>query len=223
MIKINIDKLIRSRRKTISLVVTQDARLVIHAPLTTPIEYLHELIFKKRLWIKKKQEVAREMYKSHPPKEFVNGEAFLFLGNVYRLQIVDDGMDIELGNNLKFPRQLMPHAKRFLVEWYKERALIKIIERVDWYVNLTGLQHKSVKITDAKKRLGSCGINGTLNFSWRLIMAPLSIVDYVITHELSHLEYRNHSKKFWNRVKTILPDYEQRIKWLKENSHLLTL
>ena len=223
MVKINIDNLIRSKRKTISLVVTQDARLIIYAPSTTPKEYIQDLVFKKRFWIKKKQEIARGRYKRNPPKEFVSGEAFLFLGNVYRLEIVDDGIDIELGDSLKIPKRLLPHAKYSLINWYKKQARMKIAERVEWYAKLAGVQYESIKITEAERRLGSCGISGRLNFSWRLIMAPLGIIDYVVIHELSHLEHKNHSSKFWNKVKTIVPDYKQREKWLKDNSFSLTI
>jgi len=224
MTEIKIDKIIQSNRKTISLVVMQDARLVVYAPLKTPIDYIQNLVFKKRFWIKKQQKTLKGRYRKNLPKEFVNGEAFLFLGKVHKLIIInDDDADIELTDRLKIPRHLLPNAKHYLIEWYKKQACAKIKERVDWYTLLTGLQCKSIRITNAAKRLGSCGPNGTLNFSWRLIMAPLNVVDYVVVHELSHLEHKNHSTKFWNKVKTILPDYEQRKKWLKDNDNLLVL
>ncbi len=78
MTNVEIDKLIRSKRKTISLAVMQDATLVVRAPLTTPIEYIHNLVLKKRHWIQRKQEILRERNRKNPPKEFVSGEAFLF-------------------------------------------------------------------------------------------------------------------------------------------------
>jgi len=223
MKKIKIDKLIRSKRKTISLVVTQDATLVVRAPLTTPIEYIQDLVMKKRLWINRRQQISREMNRKNPPKEFVSGEAFLLLGNVYRLKIVDNAVDIELGDSLKIPKHFLPHAKHYLINWYRKQAQTKITERVEWYAKLAGLRYESIRITGAEKRLGSCSVNGKLNFSWRLIMAPLGIIDYVVIHELSHLEHKNHSNRFWNKVKTMIPEYEQRGKWLKDNSFLLTL
>lgn len=224
MTEIKIDKIIQSNRKTISLVITQDARLVVYAPIKTPIDYIKNLVRKKRFWIRKQQEILEERYRNIQPKEFVNGESFLFLGRTYRLRIVDGDADtIELTGSLMIPRTLLPQAKDHLVMWYKSQARVKIPERVDWYVKSTGLQCKSVRITDAAKRLGSCGPKGTLNFSWRLVMAPLSVVDYVVVHELAHLEHRNHSTRFWNKVKTILPDYERRKRWLKENDNLLVL
>ncbi|MBI4687875.1 MAG: M48 family metallopeptidase [Nitrospirae bacterium] len=96
-------------------------------------------------------------------------------------------------------------------------------ERVSWYSSLSGLKYNRVKISDAQKRWGSCSAKGNLNFSWRLIMSPIRVIDYVVIHELAHLEERNHSKKCWNKVKIMLPDYEQYKEWLKENKHLLDI
>ena len=217
MDEIKIDKIIRSHRKTIALVISQDTELVVRAPIHTPLEYIRNLVDKKRFWINRKQEEIRKR-PIVKPKEFVNGEGFLFLGRSYKLEIVDGlQSDIELRDTLQLSRTRLPVAKETLIAWYKERALEKIRERCEWYARLTGYKPTSIKITGAKRRWGSCGPRGTLNFSWRLIMAPLEVVDYVVVHELVHLEEKSHAKKFWNKVKTILHDYEKREKWLKEN------
>ncbi len=113
-------------------------------------------------------------------------------------------------------------AERF-TNWYKERAYEKIKERVEFYAQKRGLKYNRVNITSAEKRWGSCSAKGNLNFSWRLIMAPLPVVDYVVVHELVHLIEKNHSKEFWKKVKLFMPDYEKYKDWLKEKGHLLTL
>jgi len=224
MTEIKIDEIRRSNRKTISLVVMQDGRLVVYAPRNIPMDYITDLVVKKRPWIEKRQKTLEEIRRKRRPREFADGNSFLFLGRNYRLRVVDgDGDDIKLGHGLSIPRTILPQAEDYLIMWYKRQAQVKIPERVNWYAKLTGLQYKSIRITDAATRLGSCGPKGTLNFSWRLVMAPLSIIDYVVVHELSHLEHRNHSTKFWDTVRTILPDYEQRKKWLKKNGNLLAL
>lgn len=223
MTEITIDKLIRSRRKTISLAITPDGRLIVRAPLKTPVDFIRKFVLKKSSWIKKGQETLKERCKKNPPKEFINGETFLFLGKKYPFKVVDDGVDIELKDSLNIPRRLLPDAKDFLIDWYKRQALIKISERVNWYSKMAGLRYKSIRTTKAMKRLGSCGHKGTLNFNWCLILAPLGVIDYVVVHELSHLEHMNHSTKFWDKVKALMPDYEQKKKWLKDNSYLLTI
>jgi hypothetical protein len=86
-----------------------------------------------------------------------------------------------------------------------------------------GFRYATIRITSAKTRWGSCGSSGSLNFPWRLVMAPLDVIDYVIVHELVHLRIRNHSKRYWEAVKRIMPDYKARLDWLKQNGHRLQL
>ena len=223
MSEIKIDEIIRSRRKTIALIVTHDARLVIRAPAKIPVKYLYEFALQKKLWIQQKQASARENFKEVLPKTFTGGETFWFLGQSYPLRIEDEShTSIEFTQEeLIIPQHLLPQAKELLVEWYRKQASDTIRERVEWYAQQSGFYYTSVRISDAKKRWGSCGVNGGLNFSWRLVMAPLDMIDYVVIHELVHVEERNHSPRFWNKVEKALPDYKQRRKWLKEHDYLL--
>ncbi len=223
MEEIKISKIIRSKRKTISLAVTHDAELVIRAPIETPFEYLKNLVNRKRDWITAK---LKEMQDSPKPKakEFVNRESFLYLGKSYQLKIVDNAkFDIEIKDNLLLSLEKAPYAREVLIKWYKSEAAKKIKERCEWYSRRAGDMPFSIRITNAQKRWGSCGTNGTLNFSWRLIMAPLEIIDYVVVHELVHLEQRDHSRLFWNKVKTIMPDFKRRQNWLKYNGRNLDI
>ena len=105
----------------------------------------------------------------------------------------------------------------------KDEARKKIADRCEWISNITGYKPVSVKISNAKKRWGSCSHMGDLNLSWHLILAPMEIIDYVIVHELVHLEVKNHSKYFWNKVRTIMPDYDDRRHWLKQNGRDLLI
>ncbi len=108
-------------------------------------------------------------------------------------------------------------------EWYKHQAVEIIRKRVEWFTELYALEYKSIKLTDAKKRWGSCGPSNSLNFSWRLIMAPMEVIDYVIVHELCHTVEKNHTKDYWVKVKTIIPDYMKRRDWLEKNQQMLDL
>lgn len=224
MREIKIDKIIRSKRRTIALEVTRDASLIVRAPYRTPFDFIEKVVFKKRFWIKEKQEFVRDRYKKIIPKEFVSGEGFLYLGNMYKLELVDVlDMPIAFNNGFQISRKYLGVAKEILIAWYKAQAYQKILERVNWYSSLSGLKYNRIKISDAQKRWGSCSAKGNLNFSWRLVMAPLRVVDYVVVHELAHLEEKNHSERFWNKIKTMLPDYMQYKDWLKENRHLLDI
>jgi len=223
MEEIIIDKIVRSRRRTITLVVMQDSTLVVRAPLHTSISYIESMVRKKSSWIRQKLfEVS--MRPKPAVKEFVDGEEFLYIGRAYKLCIVEQAeKDIELKDKLFMTARVMPIARYVLRRWYKSAALKVIGLRCQWYVETTGLKPVSVKITEARKRWGSCGSKGTVNFSWRLIMAPMEVIDYVIVHELAHIGQLNHSKAYWRLVADILPDYQKREKWLKENGSLLTM
>lgn len=224
MREIRIDKIIRSRRRTIALEIARDASLIVRAPFRTPLDFIEKVVFKKRFWIKEKQEFVRDRYTKVIPKEFVSGEGFLYLGNMYKLEFVDVlNMPIVFDNSFKIARKNYDIAKEILIGWYQEQAYQKISERVNWHSSLSGLKYNKIKLSDAQKRWGSCSAKGNLNFSWRLIMAPLRVLDYVVVHELAHLEEKNHSKRFWNKIKIMQPDYEQYKDWLKENRHLLDI
>lgn len=222
MTNIKIDKIIRSKRRTLSLEVTREARLIVRAPETAPLYFIEKVVNKKRLWIQNKQKLVKEKYRQVQPKEFVNGEGFLYLGNTYRLYIVDESNPPFLfDQEFHLSRVYLSKARDLFIDWYKKQSYQKIKERVDWYSNLFGLKYNKFGITDAQKRWGSCSAKGNLHFSWRLIMAPLDVIDYVVVHELAHVERKNHSKEFWNRVKIMIPNYQENKRWLKENEYLL--
>lgn len=105
---------------------------------------------------------------------------------------------------------------------YREEARRKFEERVAYYHPLTGGNYTSITIRDQKSRWGSCSSRGTLSFNYRLIFAPPVILDYVVVHELCHLTHMNHSKAFWNKVASVMPDYKVHRQWLKDHGHELT-
>lgn len=219
---IKIDKIIRSKRKTIALVITAEATLVVRAPMATTLEYIKNLVFKKRFWINKRKKMVSKNRSSAKSKEFVSGEGFLYLGEIYKLKIQNCDA-VKLTDVLYFPKKYLKNAPVKMIEWYKQKALEKITERANCYSQTTGWKFKSISITNAQRRWGSCGHTDSINFSWKLIMSPLNVIDYVVVHELAHIIEKNHSVRFWNKVRTILPDYRQRQKWLKENGKNLGL
>lgn len=216
MSDIVIDKLVRSRRRTIGLEITREAKLVVRAPYFVKQKDIDRLIMNKRKWILKKQEINQQRKSEYSGKRFVEGENFYYLGQAYGFRLIDED-DIRLTEYLEFPRQLLPQAREILIQWYKTRADEKIKERVELYSKITGLPYKNLKISSARKRYGSCSSKGKLNFSWKLIMAPLEIIDYVVVHELVHIAEMNHSRRFWQKVAEIRPDYKMHRFWLKHN------
>lgn len=223
MEEIPFEKIIRSRRRTIGLEVTPAATLIVRAPLLAPAVYIEEIIRQKSSWIVRKLDEMKR--RPRPPcHEYTEGELFFFLGRAYPLHIMEDAsMTIERSDRLYVSRTLMPDIRNELKRWYREEAHKEIQARCMWFSMKTGHVPASVRITDAKQRWGSCTHKGGLNFSWRLIQAPPEIVDYVVVHELVHISQPDHSKKFWAKVREIMPDYVRQRKWLRENERLLKI
>lgn len=219
--KIKINKIERSKRKTVALLINSDSTLTVKAPFLVSSIYIEKLINKKQSWITKKVKAIQSRPKP-VIREYVNGEGFPYLGKSYRLKITSCS-SIQLGDYLFFPKQETENIKQELTDWYKQQALRKLKSRVSWYSKKMGVNYSSLKLSNAQKQWGSCGRGNTLSFNWRLIMAPLKILDYVVVHELIHIEEKNHSRKFWNHVRVIFPEYKLSLSWLKENCEQLNM
>jgi len=220
---IRIEKIVRSRRRTIALVITTEAHLIVRAPMKASEKMIDDLIREKQDWIQKTVAKMKQRPKAvvHAYEE---GEIFWFLGRAYPLHFVDDGRSvIERTDRLCVSRSLQPDIRHHLKHWYRKEAEKEIRSRCMWFSMTTGYSPASVRISDARQRWGSCASTGGLNFSWRLIQAPLEIVDYVIVHELVHLRQHDHSRLFWAKVQELMPDYERRRQWLRENERLMRI
>jgi predicted metal-dependent hydrolase len=223
---IQIDKLIRSKRRTIALIIERDGSFTVRAPMHAPHTAIESFIQQKEDWITR----TRNKMKSAPydgptiEKQYIDGEKFLFLGSFFDLKLVGfQRPSLCFDSGFTLSRAAQVKGEQVFTHWYKERAFEIISERVKQYAGQYNFTPKQVKISSAKTRWGSCSPSGTLNFTWRLVMAPLDVVDYVVVHELAHLRVKNHSSKFWKVVKTICPDFNKQRKWLKENGEKLSL
>jgi predicted metal-dependent hydrolase len=107
-----------------------------------------------------------------------------------------------------------------LVAWYRRHATAVFAERLQ-VLNHFGYRHGRVSVKEQKSRWGSCSRAGNLNFNWRLLLAPLPVLDYVVVHELAHLKEANHGPRFWALVASVCPDYRVHRRWLREHGHEL--
>ena len=214
-----IPQIIRSRRKTIALVIQPNGELLIRAPKRATKRQINAMLTQHADWIAKKQAQMREAKEKFAPHQFIEGEGFLYLGKSYPLHITGaKKTTLRLwGKNFQIAKSAQAHAEQLFTAWYKKEARKIFIERVEFYAKKYDFDYAKLKLSSARTRWGSCSSNGNINLTWRLVMAPLEIVDYVVVHELSHLREHNHSKAFWAQVEAILPDYKSRRKWLKEH------
>ena len=213
-----------SKRRKLTITVERDRSIVVHAPESTPEEKVHQMVRAKRQWIYEKMRHPQK-YRDlpHPPgKELVNGESALYLGRLYRIEIVKMGLsEIRFNQRFYIPAAHAGKRREVLREWYIQRAEAKIISRVKYHARALGVSYSKVKIVDNLYRWGSCTMNNNVNFNWRLIKAPMFVIDYAIGHELAHLIEANHTPRFWNIIRAQSPTMEKAKAWLKENGQLL--
>lgn len=225
---------VRSKRKTIGITVHRNGEVKVSAPFRISEKQIREIVQKKAAWIVKKINEVREMNSNTVCREFISGEKFLYLGKEYTLKVVekhagkaevlmqDDTIAVYVPQGLpeENRKQVIMES---LVKWYRQCFDDIIKERIEKYSLQLKVNPCKVAIKDQKTRWGSCSRKGNINLNWRLVMAPMSIIDYVIVHELCHLRIMNHSKDFWDLVKSILPNYSESRKWLKVNGCRLTI
>ena len=197
---------------------------MIRAPHQASKREIEEFVREREAWVVEKLIEEKERRKELE-KAFAPGEKFLYLGEWYPLEINEcDRNELPLRlsfGNFVLHRDRAEEARNLFIEWYKREAREKIEGRARYYSDRFHLFPKGTRITGAKSRWGSCSRDNRLSFSWRIIMAPLRIIDYILVHELVHIKEKNHSHNFWAALENILPDYRERRVWLKKNGHRL--
>jgi predicted metal-dependent hydrolase len=221
-VPIIIDKIVHSRRTTIALVVERDGSLTVRAPLRMAAARIQTFVESHRAWITKNQAKVKSALPASP-KRFAEGETFLYLGLSYPLAILPrqrPALTFD-GATFRLAKSALPKADQAFVRWYKAQAAQLLFERISTFAAQFGFRYQKIRISSARTRWGSCSSRGTLSFTYRLVMAPMQVVDYVVLHELVHTQIRNHSKTFWNKVGELMPDYKIRLTWLKKNGKFL--
>lgn len=211
------------KRKQLTITVERDRSVVVHAPESTTEEKIRDIVESKRQWIYEKTSHAQKYELSHPPgKELVNGESALYLGRQYRIELIQNSSDeIRFEQRFLIPARLSGERKQVLRNWYIERAKEEILPRALRFAKDLGVIFANAKIVDNRFRWGSCTTKDNLNFNWRLIKAPMYVVDYVIIHELAHLLEANHTPRFWNIVRAQSSKMDKAKQWLLEHGQIL--
>lgn len=219
-----IDEIIRTRRKTLQLTITREARLIIRAPLRLSEKRIYAFVEEKRGWILKKQAEALKRLEATPGPDYPDGSKLLFLGREYTLAYKSDTRHIALHEeSIIIPEVYRENPRPFLIKWYQAQARRYIMAILPELSSQTGISYAGVRLSSARKRWGSCNAKNGLSFSWPLIMAHPRAVEYVVIHELCHVLHKNHSKDFWREVEAHMPDYKLRRKWLRDHQNILEI
>jgi len=228
-------EIIRTNRKTMGIIIDNDKNVIVRSPEDTVESKIEEVLKKKTSWILSKLKEMDKIKPAPKKKEFMSGEKLPYLGRRYRLEVLPSEIskpEVKLYQGkfiINYPKKLKEDGEQrreeiryALIEWYREHAKEKINERVEKYKVKLDVEPNNVVVKKQKKRWGSCSSKGNLNFNWRIILAPMSIVDYLVVHELTHLLHDNHSKEFWSTVGSIIPDVKAKREWLKINGRRLS-
>lgn len=221
----------RTKRKTVGIIIDCNGKVKVHAPFRVSEKQVCEAVQKKADWILRKVYEIKER-NSLACRQFDSGEKFLYLGKEYTLEVVkkdlgksevfiqDDTIAVYIPKGL-YAESRKQEIKEALTKWYRQHFAEIAEERINKYSLQLKAAPCKVVIKDQKTRWGSCSKKGNINLNWRLVMAPIDIIDYVVVHELCHLKVMNHSKDFWNLVASVLPNHHESRKWLKANGNRL--
>ncbi|MDR0913248.1 MAG: M48 family metallopeptidase [Methanobrevibacter sp.] len=210
-------KLIRSKRKTLSLIVRKNGELEVKAPMNISKKDIDEFVKFKEKWIKKHQENNRKNNAIRLNFQLNFNDEVLVKGKKVKILPSDENYGEYKDNTFFIPKNSNPDLiKWYLIKIYKLIAKDYLTKRTKYFANILNLKPTKIGVTNAKTRWGSCSGKNSINFSWKIIMADDEIIDYLIIHELSHIKEKNHSQKFWNEVEKVLPDYKHRQAKLKE-------
>lgn len=207
------------RRKTVSIFIERDGSVRVLAPITASDEKIESAIKAKEYQIFSKMAKWKELNQGKVNREYVNGQSFLYFGRNYRLSIVKN-QDVPLklsGGYLCLDKKHLSKADKAFKDFYRDKALQKIKERLRLIAEKFQTKPTSIKVLELQNRWASWTPQNGLNFHWKCAMAPVPVIDYIITHEMVHLTYPNHSSEFWNELDKKMPNYREHENWLKQN------
>lgn len=208
-------------RKTFGLIIDRDKTICVNVPKNASEEKINKFINKKKSWIYHKLN-NKQKFKDISEKEFVSGSSILYMGRNYNLDVNSYNHEgIKFNGMFLLSTKEKNNVNKLFKEWFIRKANEKIMPLVEENAKTLGVSYNIAGIKELKYRWGSCTPKNNLYFNWRLVKAPLSVVNYVIIHELAHLIEPNHTKRFWNIIKSQQPNYEKAKYWLKENGQIL--
>lgn len=217
-------------RTTTDIVIERDGSVTVRPPKGFSPEQVDAVVDSKRIWIYRNLAEWRDLNATAIVREWVNGESFLYLGRSYRLSLVaDQDVDLKLKDGrFCLKRSVIdqggePAARNAFETFYASKGEARLKERVDYFAAKVGAVPAGVTVKELGFRWASCTKNNALHFHWKCMMAPATIIDYMVVHELCHMHCKNHTDAFWNEVDKVMPDYQERKSWLRTHGAGLSL
>jgi hypothetical protein len=199
-------------RKKISIHIDSLGLITVKVPKDTSKEIIISAMEQQGKWILEKSDNIAAVREIPKTKEYDDKDKFLYLGKEHFLHelIETSGLNEE-------------ELKRNLKKFYFSSCKKVVGERIKIYQVQLGVKPKTIEIVESKTKWGSCSSHKKITFNYRLAMAPMEVIDYVIIHELCHLIHMNHDRSFWRRVGSVMPDYKKKEQFLARYGHAMTL
>lgn len=225
MVRYRIKRSDRARRARI-LVDADGVEVVV--PRRFPLRNVEPFVQEKRPWIERTLKRLRDSEEAFPPAELRNGGQVPYLGERFSLAVrVEPGRSrahVALrGDELRVALGPETPLRGALEAWYRRRARAEVAPRLDAAVERVGRSYERLQIRGQRSRWASCSTTGTMSFNWRLLLAPAEILDYVVEHEVAHLDVQDHSERFWGLLETRCADWREHEGWLRRHGHALRL
>jgi predicted metal-dependent hydrolase len=220
----------RRRKRTIAFRLDAYGTVQVIAPVRSSPGTIHNVLQKHAAWVTNR---LAEYRSANDARE--DGQNVFYLGHACRMQVARNmaaphscalrrrRFEVNVPDAALSPQGLMDEARLETQLWLKRRAREKFRQRVEIWARKLNVRFGRVIIADADRRWGSCNARNDIRLNWRLIMAPLPLLDYVVAHELCHVVHKNHSRRFWQLLKSVMPDYEMRNKRLRQTGPGLML
>jgi predicted metal-dependent hydrolase len=225
----------RRRRRTIGLSVRPDGTVEVRAPLRTSKAEIADMVESHQAWIEERRREHRARLERRRQRRFEHGDLVRFLGEDLRLQVIESAaavpVDVERRDDdllVTVAAGLEPAARRAAAREAVGRWLLSQAQRIFHEIHgaaarRVGDAAVSVTIKEMRSRWGSCGTNRKMSLSWRLVMAPCDVIEYVVVHELAHIRIADHSERFWARVAAACPGWRAARDWLRKHGDELEL
>lgn len=177
-----------------------------------------DFLYKKEDWVIQKAEELKEKVQI----KFKIGAEIPIMGNMYRIAHSGNLRGItKISEDMLIVSGLEGHVPRKVKQFLIKLAKTEIIKYAKIEAAKLKISFNAITVRDTTSRWGSCSRSGSLSFSWRLVLAPKEILQYVVAHEIAHILEMNHSKKFWDIVEKLFPNYKEARQWLRANGELL--
>jgi len=205
-------------RKTLEIAVNPDHTVMVKAPLGIEPSEISRKVAKRARWVIRQQNFFRRFEPRTPGRSYVGGETHLYLGRRYRLKIKRGRHDVVKLVKGYFEIRIKGRVssnkiKSLLDGWYEKRTAVKFTESLDHCLSFfkkPALSRPRLQIKRLKKRWGSLSSKGMLTLNIDLIRAPRECIDYVVVHELCHLQFKDHGPRFYKLLEKIMPDWKDR-------------